>query len=442
MAAALWIAALSGGCGGGGGGGGDSGGGGSPTVPVVLVASLYNKPTGTGSSAAATYGGMGLGAYSEHNDAVPPSGSANAGVLTVTGALPANNAYGGFQAAVYPPASTYDPVANDTGRVAAQDYHAQSELRLVAGSAGAALLQIQLIPQGGPFNGCVPTAQLAVQATPQTHVMLLNSSTWVVPTHCTAAERTLTLSQTLTHLSAISVGITTAEVAGLADGQQRSFTLGEINFAGPAAAPVDLTEVVTVFNRPMGAGDSLTALSGGLGFDLYSELGNATSGPVAAAQHMVQVDVAVPAGNGRGGLLLQSFAPGSTWVPIRGNLEAGTGSIVPGTYAQEKRLRIQVGSASATQVTVRLNPQGGPLGACVPTFLLPVDAMTVSRDIALADPGWQVPTGCSDAERAVTALQAASDLRMVAVGLNERSVPGIADGVERVFTLGEIAFVH
>jgi hypothetical protein len=68
--------------------------------------------------------------------------------------------------------------------------------------------------------------------------------------------------------------------------------------------------------------------------------------------------------------------------------------------------------------------------------------MTVSRDIALADPGWQVPTGCSDAERAVTALQAASGLRMVAVGLNERSVPGIADDVERVFTLGEIAFVH
>ena len=443
MAMALWAVVLSGCGGGGGGGGGESGGGGgSPTVPVVLVASLYNKPTGTGSSTAATYGGIGLGSYSEHNDALSPTGSAAAGLLTVTGALPLNNAYGGIQAVVYPPASTLDPMTSGAGRIAAQDYHSQTELRLVAGSAGATRLQVQLIPQGGPFNGCVPTAQVAVQATPQTLVVALNSTTWVVPTHCTAAERTLTLSQTLAHLSFISVGITTAEVAGLADGQARSFTLGEINFAGPTAAPVDLTEVVTVFNRPMGVGDSLIAVSGGLGFDLYSELGNATSGPVVAGPRMVRADVAVPAGNGYGGLLLQSFGPGSTWAPMRGNLGVGNGVIVAGTYSQEKRLRIQVGSTSATQVIVRLNPQGGPLGACVPTFLLPVDAMTVSRDIALADTGWFVPTDCSDAERAVTAQQAVSNLRMVAVGINERSVPGIADGVERVFTLGEIAFVH
>lgn len=434
MAVVLWVAALSG-CGGGGGGS-------SPTVPEVLVASLYNKPTGTGSSTTATYGGIGLGAYAEHNDALLPNSSAEAGLLTVTGALPLNNAYGGFRAVVYPPASTFDQVTNDTGRIAAQDYRTQTELRLVAGSASATRLQVQLIPQGGPFNGCVPTAKVAVQATPQTRVVALNSTTWVVPTHCTAAERTLTLSQTLAHLSFISVGITTAEVDGLSDGQSRSFTLGEINFAGPTAASVDLTEVVTVFNRPMGAGDSLTALSGGLGFDLYAELDNATSGPVAAGPRMVRADLVVPAGNGFGGLLLQSFGPGSTWTPLRGNLGAGTGDIVHGDYSQEKRLRIQVGSTSATQVTVRLTPRGGPLDDCVPTFVLPVDAMTVSRDIALADPGWLVPTDCSDAERAVTPLQALSDLRMVVVGLNERSVPGIADGVAREFTLGEIAFVR
>lgn len=441
LAAVLWIAALSGSCGGGGGGGG-GGDGGSPAAPVTLVVSPYNKPTGTGSSTAATHGGIGLGAYSEHNDALTPLGSADGGLLTVTGALPASNAYGGFQAAVYPPASTFDPVANDTGRIAPQDYRSQTELRLVAGSAGATRLQVQLIPQGGPFNGCVPTADLAVQATPKTLVMPLNISTWAVPTHCTEAERALTLGQTLAHLSFISVGITTAQVAGLADGQSRSFTLGEISFAGPTAAPIDLTEVVTVFNRPMGAGDSLTALSGGLGFDLYSQQGNATAGPVAAGARMVRANVAVPAGNAFGGLLLQSFGPGSTWVPERGNLGVGAGAVVSGNHAQEKRLRIQVGSTSATQVTVRLNPAAGPLGACVPTFLLSVDAMTVSRDIALTDAGWFVPSDCSAAERAVTPLQALGDLRMVVVGFNERSVPGIADGVAREFTLGEIAFVH
>lgn len=438
MAVALWAAALSG-CGGGSGG---DGGGNSPMVPVVLVASLYNKPNGTGSSTTATYGGIGLGAYSEHNDALTPTSSADAGLLTVTGALPAKNGYGGLQAAVYPPASTYDPVSNATGRIAAQDYGAQTELRLVAGSTGATRLQVQLVPQGGPFNGCVPTAQVAVQATPQTLVVPLNSTTWVVPTHCTAEERTLTLSQTLAHLSAISVGITTAEVPGLADGVARSFTLGEINFAGPAAAPVDLTEVVTVFNRPMGAADSLIALSGGLGFDLYAELGNAASGPVVAGSRMVRADVAVPVGNGYGGLLLQSFGPGSTWAPLRGNLGAGTGTLQYGDFSQAKRLRIQVGSPSATHVTVRLTPRSGPLNDCVPTFLLPVDAMTVTRDIALADARWLVPASCSDAERAVTPQQALSDLRMVVVGLNERSVPGIADGAKRTFTLGEISFVH
>jgi hypothetical protein len=295
--------------------------------PVVLVASLYNKPTGTGSSATATYGGIGRGAYSEHNDALPPTSSAEAGLLTVTGALPQNNGYGGFRAVVYPPASTLDEVTNGTGRVAAQDYASQTELRLVLGSASVTRLQVQLVPQGGPFNGCVPTAQVTVQAAPQTLVVALNSTTWVVPTHCTEAERALTLSQTLAHLSSISVGITTAEVPGLADGQSRSFTLGEINFAGPTAAPVDLTEVVTVFNRPMGEGDSLTALSGGLGFDLYAQLGNATSGPVFAGPRMVRADVAVPAGNGFGGLLLQSFGPGSTWTPLRGDLGVGTGAL-------------------------------------------------------------------------------------------------------------------
>lgn len=409
---------------------------------MTLVVSPYNKPTGTGGSTAATHGGIGLGAYSEHNDAQTPFSSADAGLLTVTGALPAGNAYGGIQAAVYPPASTFDPVANGTGRIAPQDYHSQTELRLIAGSASATRLQVQLIPQGGPFNGCVPTADLTVQATPQALVMPLNSSTWAVPTHCTEAERALTLSRTLAHLSFISVGITTAQVAGLADGQPRSFTLGEISFAGPTAAPIDLAEVVTVFNRPTGAGDSLTALSGGLGFDLYAQQGNATAGPVAAGPRMVRANVAVPAGNAFGGLLLQSFGPGSTWVPQRGNLGVGTGAIVAGNHAQEKRLRIQVGSPSATLVIVRLNPAAGPLGACVPTFLLPVDAMTVSRDIALTDAGWFVPPDCSAAERAVTPLQALADLRMVVVGLNERSVPGIADGVAREFTLGEIAFVH
>jgi len=433
LVAVVWIAALSAGCG---------GGGSSPTPSVPLVASPYNKPTGSGGSTAATYGGISLGAYSEHDDAVTPLGSAEAGVLTVTGALPAGNAYGGIQAVVYPPASTFDPVANDTGRIAPQDYHAQTELRLVAGSASAARLQVQLIPEGGPFNGCVPTADLAVQATPQALVMPLNSSTWAVPTHCTDAERTLSLSQTLAHLSFISVGITTAQVAGLADGRSRSFMLGEISFAGPSAAPLDLSEVVSVFNRPMGAGDSLTALSGGLGFDLYSQQGNATAGPVAAGARMVRAHVAVPAGNAFGGLLLQSFGPGSTWVPARGNLGVGTGTLVSGNHAQEKRLRIQVGSPSTTRVIVRLNPVAGPLGACVPTFLLPVDAMTVSRDIDLTDPGWFVPPDCSAAERAVTPLQALGNLRMVVVGLNERSVLGIADGAAREFTLGEIAFVH
>lgn len=406
------------------------------------MASLYNKPTGTGGSTTATYGGIGVGAYAEHNDAPVPTSVAGAGLLTVTGVLPRDNGYGGIQAVVYPPASTYDPVNNVTGRIAAQDYGAQKELRLVAGSADAARLQVQLIPQGGPFNGCVPTAQVAVQAEPKELVVALDSTTWVVPRHCTDAERMLTLTQTLAHLSFISVGITTAEVPGLADGVARSFTLGEINFAGSSAAPVDLAEVVTVFNRPAGAANSLAALSGGLGFDLYAEQGNATSGPVVAGSRMVRAEVSVPVGNGWGGLLLQSFGPGSTWTPSRGNLGAGIGEIVHGDFSQEKRLRIQVGSTSATHVTVRLTPRGGPLNDCVPTFVLPVDAMTVARDVDLTDPGWLVPSQCSDAERAVTPLQALSDLRMVVVGLNERSVPGIADGVERSFTLGEIAFVR
>ncbi|HEX3140429.1 MAG TPA: hypothetical protein VHQ87_10250, partial [Rhizobacter sp.] len=331
--------------------------------------------------------------------------------------------------------------ATGTGRLAPQDYSSQTELRLVAGSAQATRLQVQLIPQGGPFNGCVPTAEVNVSASAAEQALALSAAVWAVPANCTVAERALTLADTLRHLSFVSVGITQNQVPAIADGKVRSFTLGKIEFAGIAKAPIDYAEVVSVYNRPTGEGDSLTALNGGLGFELFSEDANA-SAVIDVSNALVHATATVPTGNDFGGLLLHAFGPGSTWFPSRVNLASGTGSIVYGNYGTEQRLRVQVGSQSASDALVRLTPRNGPFDSCVPTYVLRVDAMTVSRDISLTDPAWFVPSYCTPTEQQRTALSAVADLRSVAVGLTERSVYGILDGAPRDFTLGEIAFVH
>lgn len=403
--------------------------------------SQFNKPAGTGSGTEATYGTITVSAYSEFNDAPRPVSVADAGLITLTGTIPVGNRYGGIQAVVYPATSTYN-AETGAGRIAVQDYSGQSELLLVAGSASSPRLQVQLVPQGGPFNGCVPTASVAVGAAPGLLRLALESSVFAVPSHCTEAERALTLGDTLAHLSSISVGITVAQVASLADGQPRSFTLGEISFSGPQAAPIKYDEVVTVFNHPNGAGVSLAALHGGLGGDLFSEQQNATSGAVVTGNRMARVNVTVPSPNAYGGLLLQSFGPGSTWTPVFGATHTGTGDIVHGDFSQERTLRIQVGSTSADRVLVRLTPRGGPFDHCVPSFVLPVTKMTVAHDIALADPAWFVPQNCTEQDRARTPAQVLGDLHMISVGLTEAAVPGIADGQPREFTLGEIDFVR
>jgi hypothetical protein len=405
------------------------------------VVSEFNKPTGTGSGTEASHGTIALSAYSEANDAARPTSQADAGLITLTGVIPPGNRYGGIQAVVYAATSTYN-AETGAGRIAVQDYSGQSEVSLVLGSPSVTRLQVQLIPQGGPFNGCVPTASVAVGTTPQPVTLALDSSVWTVPSHCTAVERELTLGDTLAHLSYVSVGITVAQAANLADGLPRSFTLGEISFSGPQAAPIDYDETVTVYNHPNGAGASLVALHGGLGGDLFSEQSNATASVPVTGDRMARVSVTVPSGNTYGGLMWQSFGPGSTWTPQFGNTAVGTGDIAYSDFSQEQRLRIQVGSTTADKVLVRLTPRGGPFGHCVPSFLLPVTKMTVAHDIALADPAWFVPQNCTEQDRARTPAQVLGDLHMISVGLTEAAVPGIADGQPREFTLGEIDFVR
>jgi hypothetical protein len=432
---AMALAALVAACG--GGGGSDA-----PEVPeVTLVASEYNEPTGTGASTAARYGSIEAITFSQLDDALVPTVAADAGLLTLTGAIPVGNTFGGLLAVVYPPTSTFDPQTR-LGHVATQDYSAQSRLHVVAGSPGVPRLLVELVPQGGPFNGCVPAAEISAGSAATEHVLELTAAVWQVPARCTAAERALTLAQALKHLHVINVGFTENQVAGLADGAARSFTLGRISFSGVTPAPIDFDEVVTLFNRPDGVGDSLVALHGGLGLGLFSEQGNATAGAVLAGRGMVNVGAAVPAGNTSGGLLLEVFSPGSTWFPSRSNTAAGTGDLAFGNFGDQLRLRIQVGSATAGRVAVRLVPRNGPFDNCAPTFLLAVDARTVSRDISLTDAGWFVPQACAEADRARTPLQAAADLHMVAVGLNEQAVPAIFDNAARDFTLGEISFVR
>jgi hypothetical protein len=436
-AGATALAALVAACGGGGGGGSDT-----PEVPdVTLVASEYNEPTGTGASTAARYGSIEAVTFSQLDNALAPTVAAGAGLLTLTGAIPAGNTFGGVLAVVVPPTSTFDPRTR-LGHVAVQDYSAQSRLHVVAGSPSVQRLLVELVPQGGPFNGCVPAAEVSVGSAAAEHVLELDAAVWQVPARCTAAERALTLADALKHLQVINVGFTENQVAGLADGAARSFTLGRISFSGVTPAPIDFDEVVTLFNRPDGVGDSLAALHGGLGLALFSEQGNATAGAVLADRGMVNVATAVPAGNIFGGLLLEVFGPGSTWVPSRSNTAVGTGDVVFGSFGDQLRLRVQVGSATAERVAVRLVPRNGPFDHCAPTFLLAVDARTVSRDISLTDAGWFVPQACAEADRARTPLQAAADLHMVAVGLDEQAVPAIFDNAPRDFTLGEISFVR
>jgi hypothetical protein len=421
------------------GGGGSSDPAAAPPPPALVV-SEFNMPDGTGNSTSAVYGGIAIVGYAEFNNTVASVAGSSGGIMNVSGTVPVGNSYAGLLALMYPPMSTFEPALN-TGRIAPQNYSNQKELRIVAGSTSATRLQVQLVPQGGPFNGCVPTAELPVGSTPADITLKLNAADWAVPAHCTTAERALTLADTLRHLQTITVGITQDQVPALADGLQRSFSIGRIAFAGDNAAPIDRSEVVTVYNAPNGLGDSLSAQNGGFGFDLFSRNGNAIA-TVSAAQGLVRTSVTVPAGNDYGGLMLVAAGPGSTWFPSRADQTSGTGAIVDGHFGLESRLRIQVGSVSAGHVLVRLYPTQGPVSSCVPSFVLPVDGMAVSRDIALNDAGWFVPDYCSASERALTASAAAADLRSVAVGLTERSVNTIADGIARDFTLGEIAFVH
>lgn len=437
LASTMALVALATGC---GGGGGSTTAPVPPPPPAPLLTSEYNAPTGTGTSTAARYGSVSAGAYAEFNNAAVPTTSAGNGLLTLSGSIPAGNSFAGILAVVYPPMSTFIPTTG-AGRIASQDYSAQTELRVVAGSAQASRLQIQLIPQGGPFNGCVPSAELSVGSSAAEHVLALTSSVWAVPAHCTAAERALTLANTLQHLHTITVGITQDQVPGIADGSVRSFTFGKIEFAGLTQAPINYTEKVLVYNEPAGLGDSLAARYGGFGFDIFSEHADA-SATIDASYALVRATVTVPAGNSYGGLLLNAVGPGSTWFPSRANSATGTGTIVYGNYGTEQRLRVQVGSRSASHALVRLYPHGGPGDSCVPSYVLAVDAMTVSRDISLTDSGWFVPDYCSSTDRARTALAAVADLRSVAVGLTERSEFAITDGAPRDFTLGEIAFVH
>ena len=425
------------------------GGGGAPAPvtppppappPAPLLTSEYNEPTGEGASTAARYGNVAANAYAEFNNAAVPAASASNGLLTLSGSIPAGNSFAGLLAVVYPPMSTFIPTTG-AGRIAAQDYSDQTELRVVAGSAQASRLLVQLIPQGGPFNGCVPSAELSVGSAATEHVLALTAAVWTTPAHCTAAERALTLANTLRHLQVINVGITQDQVPGIADGAVRSFTIGKLEFAGPTQAPIDYAEVVSTYNRPAGLGDSLAAEYGGLGFDIFSEHADAGA-TIDASYALVRATLTVPAGNTYGGLLLNATGPGSTWFPSRTNSSTGTGTIVYGNYGTEQRLRVQVGSRSASHALVRLYPHAGPGDSCVPTYVLPVDAMAVSRDISLTDAGWFVPDYCSSTDRARTALAAVADLRSVAVGLTERSELTVTDGVPRDFTLGEIAFVH
>jgi len=441
VASAMALVALVTACGGGGGG--------TPAPvtppppappPAPLLTSEYNEPAGEGASTAARYGNVAANAYAEFNNAAVPAASASNGLLTLSGSIPAGNSFAGLLAIVYPPMSTFIP-STGTGRIAAQDYSDQTELRVVAGSAQASRLLVQLIPQGGPFNGCVPSAELSVGSAATEHVLALTAAVWTIPAHCTAAERALTLANTLRHLQVINVGITQDQVPGIADGAVRSFTIGKLEFAGPTQAPIDYAEVVSVYNKPAGLGDSLAAQYGGLGFDVFSEHADA-SATIDASYALVQATLTVPAGNTYGGLLLNATGPGSTWFPSRANSSTGTGTVVYGNYGTEQRLRVQVGSRSASHALVRLYPHGGPGDSCVPTYVLPVDAMAVSRDISLTDAGWFVPDYCSSTDRARTALAAVADLRSVAVGLTERSELTVTDGVPRDFTLGEIAFVH
>ncbi len=397
-------------------------------------------PDGTGSSSSAVYGSIATVGYAEFNNATAVVAQSSGGVMNLSGSVPTGNSYSGLLALVYPPMSNFEPALN-TGRIAPQNYSNQQELRIVAGSTSATRLQVQLVPQGGPFNGCVPTAEMPVNDAATERTLKLDASDWAIPSHCSATERTLTLAGTLAHLQTITVGITQDQVPALADGSQRSFSIGRITFAGNDVAPINRSEVVSVYNAPNGLGDSLSAQNGGFGFDLFSRNGDATA-TVSAAQGLVRAGVMVPAGNDYGGLMLVAAGPGSTWFPSRADQTSGTGAIVDGHFGSESRLRIQVGSVSAGHVLVRLYPTQGPVSSCVPSFVLPVDWMAVSRDIALNDAGWFVPDYCSASERALTASAAVADLHSVAVGLTERSVSTIADGIARDFTLGEIAFVH
>lgn len=409
-----------------------------PPAPAVTE---FNVPTGSGSSTAARHGSIALSAYAEYNNAAQPTGESGAALIQVRGSIPVGNRYGGIQAVMYAPLSTYQP-ENGSGRIAVQNFLGQDLLRVVAGSATNSRLQVQLIPQGGPFNGCVPTATLSVGSEPQALDLALNSSVFKVPSHCSADEQLLSLEDTLAHLAYVTLGVTVAQDAQLADGLERRFTLGAVSFVGSSAAPIDTSEQLTVYNHPTGNALSLSALHGGLGTDLFSSQGDAVIQGIASGYRMTQVRVAVPAGNRYGGLMLQAFPPGSTWTPVLGNPAAGTGQVVKGEFAGAGRLRVQVGSRSAAQVLVRLAPYGGPYDSCVPSFLLPVTRMTVAWDIRLDDPAWFVPSYCSEADRARTPAQTAAALHMVAVGLTEKAVPGIADGQTREFTLGEIDFVR
>jgi len=404
-----------------------------PPPPTPLVTSEYNQPTGTGQSLAAQWGGIGYSIYSEQNNAAGPAVSAHTDRLTLSGSIPAGNSYGGILAVVYPPTSTFVPMTN-VGRVAAQDYSGQSELRVVAGSSDATHLAVQLIPQGGPFNGCVWTAEVAVDANVAERALQLNETVWKVPASCTAEERSISLATALKHLHMITVGITQRQVANLANGVARSFTLGKLSFAGTTAAAIDYDEVVSTYNHPVGSGATVSLLYGAIYQDKFAEHNDATTS-FSAAWALLQATVTVPVGNTYGGLLLGLPGEGSTGSP----LDAG---VVFSDHDSDKKLRIQIGSRSAGHALVRLHGRNTPLDSCVPSYVLTVDAMAVSRDIALDDPAWFVPDYCASVDRARTALTVVSDLRSVSVGLTERSVPTIFDCVARDFTLGEIAFVH
>jgi hypothetical protein len=65
------------------------------------------------------------------------------------------------------------------------------------GSASVQRLLVQRVPQDGPFNGCVPAAEITVGGAAAEHVLQLDAATWQVPARCTAAERALHLGKTL-----------------------------------------------------------------------------------------------------------------------------------------------------------------------------------------------------------------------------------------------------